>query len=61
MDKRFYPPTIIFGIFHYQTHRICRMLHTLNKYFFALVKAYAECYTRQKTLGKHFIGKEFFC
>jgi hypothetical protein len=26
----------------------------------ALGKAFAECYTRQRALGKHFIGKDLF-
>jgi hypothetical protein len=27
---------------------------------FTLSKVYAQCYTRQRTLGKYFIGKWFF-
>jgi hypothetical protein len=33
---------------------------TLGKGYFTLGKAFAECNTRQKILGKYFIGKEFF-
>jgi hypothetical protein len=33
---------------------------TLDKDYFTLGKGFAECYTRQRTLGKDFIGKEFF-
>jgi hypothetical protein len=33
---------------------------TLGKCHFTLGKAFAECNTRQRILGKHFIGKEFF-
>jgi hypothetical protein len=33
---------------------------TLDQGYFTLSKAFAECNTRQRTLGKYFIGKEFF-
>jgi hypothetical protein len=33
---------------------------TLGKDHFTLGKAFAECNTRQRILGKHFIGKGFF-
>jgi hypothetical protein len=33
---------------------------TLDKDYFTLGKAFAECNTRQKTLDKYFIGKEPF-
>jgi hypothetical protein len=33
---------------------------TLGKGYFTLGKAFAECNTRQRTLGKYFIGKGFF-
>jgi hypothetical protein len=32
-------------------------VETLGKVYLALGKAFADCYTQQKTLGKHFIGK----
>jgi hypothetical protein len=33
---------------------------TLDKGYFTLGKGFAECNTRQRTLGKDFIGKGFF-
>jgi hypothetical protein len=33
---------------------------TLGKDYFTLDKGFAECNTRQRTLSKYFIGKEFF-
>jgi hypothetical protein len=33
---------------------------TLGKGHFTLGKAFAECKTRQRIFGKHFIGKGFF-
>jgi hypothetical protein len=39
---------------HYLARFLCRMSQTLSKDLFA------KCYTRQRTLDKHFIGKEFF-
>jgi hypothetical protein len=33
---------------------------TLGKGYFTLGKGFAECNTRQRTLGKDFIGKRFF-
>jgi hypothetical protein len=33
---------------------------TLGKGHFTLGKAFAECNTRQRILGKYFIGKGFF-
>jgi hypothetical protein len=33
---------------------------TLGKGYFTLGKGFAECNTRQRTLGKDFIGKWFF-
>jgi hypothetical protein len=35
-------------------------LWPLGKGYFTLGKAFAECNTRQRTLGKDFIGKGFF-
>jgi hypothetical protein len=35
-------------------------VYTLDKDYFTLGKAFAECNTRQRTLGKYFIGKGFF-
>jgi hypothetical protein len=37
-----------------------RVSETLDKGLFALNKTFIECYTRQRTLGKHFIDKWFF-
>jgi hypothetical protein len=39
--------------------RLWRVL-LLGKDHFTLVKAFAECYTRQRIFGKYFIGKGFF-
>jgi hypothetical protein len=38
---------------HYRNRVLCRVSKTLGKDF-------AECNTRQRTLGKDFIGKGFF-
>jgi hypothetical protein len=45
---------------HYRNHVLCRVSKTLGKGYFTLGKAFAECNTRQRTLDKYFIGKEFF-
>jgi hypothetical protein len=45
---------------HYRNRVLCRVSKTLGKDYFTLGKAFAECYTRQRTLGKNFIGKGFF-
>jgi hypothetical protein len=34
--------------------------NTLGKGYFTLGKGFAECNTRQRTLGKNFIGKGIF-
>jgi hypothetical protein len=45
---------------HYRNRVLCRVSKTLGKGYFTLGKGFAECNTRQRTLGKDFIGKEFF-
>jgi hypothetical protein len=45
---------------HYRNRVLCRVSKTLGKGYFTLGKAFAECNTRQRTLGKDFIGKGFF-
>jgi hypothetical protein len=45
---------------HYRNRVLCRVFKTLDKHYFTLGKGFAECNTRQKTLGKDFIGKWFF-
>jgi len=39
---------------------LCRVLGALGKASQALGKGFAECRTRQRSLGKDFIGKNFF-
>jgi hypothetical protein len=45
---------------HYRNRVLCRVSKTLEKNYFTLGKSFAECNTRQRTLGKDFIGKRFF-
>jgi hypothetical protein len=45
---------------HYRNRVLCRVSKTLGKGHFTLGKGFAECNTRQRTLGKDFIGKGFF-
>jgi hypothetical protein len=45
---------------HYRNRVLCRVSKTLGKGYFTLGKAFVECNTRQRTLGKDFIGKGFF-
>jgi hypothetical protein len=44
----------------YRNRVLCRVFNTLDKGHFTLGKVFAECYTRQRILGKHFISKWFF-
>jgi hypothetical protein len=48
------------AICHYRNRVLCRVSKTLGKGYFTLGKAFAECNTRQRILGKYFIGKGFF-
>jgi len=45
---------------HYWRRRLCRVPEALGKGRYTLGKAFAECYTRQRALGKQFIGKDLF-
>ena len=45
---------------HYRTAILCRVSQALSKGLFALGKGFAECCTRQRTLGKEAIGKGLF-
>jgi hypothetical protein len=45
---------------HYRNRVLCRVSKTLGKGYFTIGKVFAECNTRQRTLGKYFIGKGFF-
>jgi hypothetical protein len=45
---------------HYRNRFLYRVSKTLGKGYFTLGKGFAECNTRQRTLGKDFIGKWFF-
>jgi hypothetical protein len=45
---------------HYRTQLLCRVSHTLSKGYFTLGKGFAECNTRQITLGKLYIGSGLF-
>jgi hypothetical protein len=40
--------------------RLCRVSKTLDKGYFTLGKDFAECNTRQRTLGKRFFAEYFF-
>jgi hypothetical protein len=44
---------------HYRNRVLCRVFKTLGKDYFTLGKGFTECNTRQRTLGKYFIGKDF--
>ena len=52
--------TFIKGRKHYRRQLLCRVSQTLGKGRYTLGKAFVECYTRQRTLGKQFIGKDLF-
>jgi hypothetical protein len=41
---------------HYPTQLLCRVSQTLGKGYFTLGKGFAECNTRQRTLGELYIG-----
>jgi hypothetical protein len=45
---------------HYQTHLLCRVSQALGKGYFTLDKGFAECNTRQRTLGELYIGSGLF-
>ena len=45
---------------NYRKQLLCRMPEALGKVTIALGKGFAECRTRQRTLGKIFVGKGFF-
>jgi hypothetical protein len=45
---------------HYRNRILCRVSKTLGKGYFTLGKGFAECNTRQRTLGKGFFAECFF-
>ena len=45
---------------HYRTQLLCRVSQTLGKGYFTLGKSFAECNTRQRTLGELYIGNDLF-
>jgi hypothetical protein len=45
---------------HYRTQLLCRVSQTLGKDYFTLGKGFAECNTRQRTLGELYIGNSLF-
>jgi hypothetical protein len=47
-------------VMHYRTQRICQVPGALGKAQFALGKGFAECCTRQRPLGKKWVGKDVF-
>ena len=47
-------------VVHYRTQWICRVPGALGKAQFALGKGFAECCTRQRPLGKKWVGKDVF-
>jgi hypothetical protein len=45
---------------HYRTQLLCRVSQTLGKGYFTLGKGFAECNTRQRTLGELYISNSLF-
>jgi hypothetical protein len=45
---------------HYRNQRLCRVSQTHDKGYCTLGKAFAECHTRQRTLGELYIGNSLF-
>jgi hypothetical protein len=45
---------------HYRNQLLCRVSQTHGKDNFTLGKRFAECYTRQRTLGELYIGNSLF-
>jgi hypothetical protein len=45
---------------HYRRQLLCRVSQTLGKGYFIPGKGFAECNTRQRTLGKLYIGSGLF-
>jgi hypothetical protein len=45
---------------HYRMQLLCRVSQTLGKGYFTLGKCFAECNTRQRTLGELYIGNSLF-
>jgi hypothetical protein len=45
---------------HYRNQSLCRVPEVLGEALKTLGKGFAECYTRQRRLGKQCIGKAFF-
>jgi hypothetical protein len=52
-------------LYHYRNQLLCRVSETHDKGYFTLGKGFAECNTRQRTLGELYIGNnlfaEYFC
>jgi hypothetical protein len=49
-----------FTFYHYRKRALCRVPEALGKAPKTLDKRFVECRTRQKRLGKQYIGKTFF-
>jgi hypothetical protein len=45
---------------HYRTQLLCRVSESLGKGYFTLGKGFAECNTRQRTLGELYIDNNLF-
>jgi hypothetical protein len=45
---------------HYRNQLLCRVSETHGKGYFTLGKGFAECDTRQRTLGELYIGNSLF-
>jgi hypothetical protein len=45
---------------HYRIQVLCRVSGTLGKAPVTLGKGFAECNTRQRTLGSDYVGKDVF-
>jgi hypothetical protein len=45
---------------HYRNQLLCRVSETHGKGYFTFGKGFAECYTRQRTLGELYIGNSLF-
>ena len=59
-NLQFHHLSLLHKSLHYRIQLLCRVPQALDKGRYTLGKAFAECYTRQRVLGKRFIGKDFF-
>jgi hypothetical protein len=57
---RYLPYPIRTRPIHYRNQLLCRVSQTHGKGYFTLGKGFAECNTRQRTLGELYIGNSIF-